>query len=43
MQEEFNNLQEYFASETVKVGMIPDTSRDKREVANLHIEESYPP
>ena len=35
--------QEYFASETAKVEMIPGINRDKREVATLHIKESYPP
>ena len=43
MQEEFNNLQEFFASETAKVEMMPDISMDRREVTNLHVEESYPP
>ena len=42
MQEELNDLQESFASETTKVEMIPDISRDRREIVTLHIEESFP-
>ena len=43
MQEEFEFLQECFASETAKVETIPDIGTNKREVATFYIEESYPP